>query len=260
MRTRRSASKKAENQGKTRAIAYVRVSTDEQAQHGFSLAAQTQKLAAYAELFDLELTEIRVEDRSAKDLRRPVLQAVLADLRAGRASALVVLKLDRLTRNVRDLGELISGYFSENSGVDLHSVEERVDTRSAAGRLVLNVLVSVAQWEREAIAERVSTVMNYISKSGGYVGGEAPYGKRLADGSTKGAKGQKLVDFEPEMRVIQRACELRAAGRSYADVAATLATEGAVSRSGRPFLEMQVYRMVRSAGQGCADSARAASP
>ncbi len=90
---------------RTRVVGYARVSTEDQAREGVSLAAQRAKLEAYATALDLELVAVR-EDAgvSAKTLDRPGLRAALEDLRAGRADALLVPKLDRLTRSVRDLG------------------------------------------------------------------------------------------------------------------------------------------------------------
>jgi len=104
-------------------------------------------------------------------------------LKAGEAEALLVVKLDRLTRSVVDLGSLVERYFAPGKAA-LLSVGEQIDTRSAAGRLVLNVLASVSQWEREAIGERTATVMQHKARQGEYTGGQAPYGRRVAaDGS-----------------------------------------------------------------------------
>jgi site-specific DNA recombinase len=139
---------------RARAVAYVRVSTEKQADHGVSLAAQRSKVEAYATLYDLELVETVVDAGvSAKDIQRPGLQKALRALEGGLADAVVVVKLDRLTRSVRDLGNLVEQYFATGR-FSLLSVGEQIDTRSAAGRLVLNVLASVAQWEREATGER----------------------------------------------------------------------------------------------------------
>ena len=89
----------------TKAIGYIRVSTDRQADHGVSLEAQKAKLTAYAALYDLELVEVIVDPgASAKTLKRPGLQRALQLLRQGQATALLVAKLDRLTRSVKDLG------------------------------------------------------------------------------------------------------------------------------------------------------------
>ncbi|MBI3722714.1 recombinase family protein [bacterium] len=169
------ATKTAE--GATRVIGYVRVSTDKQADEGVSLAAQRSKLEAYASLYGLELVEVVVDAGvSAKTLDRPGLGRALDRLARGEADGLLVAKLDRLTRSVRDLGTLIAEHFETAA---LLSVAENIDTRSAAGRLVLNVLASVAQWEREAIGERTSAAMAHMAEEGRFTGGEAPYGYAL---------------------------------------------------------------------------------
>ncbi|WP_437786905.1 recombinase family protein [Sorangium sp. So ce1097] len=94
---------------------------------------------------DLDLVDI-IEDPgvSAKTLDRPGLQRALGMLDAGQAYALLVVKLDRLTRSVRDFDTSIARYFADR--FSLLSVADSIDTRSAAGRLVLNVLASVSQW------------------------------------------------------------------------------------------------------------------
>lgn len=220
---------------RTRAIAYVRVSTREQADEGVSLAAQRERITAYAALYGLEIVEVVVDAGvSAATLDRPGLARALAALADGRADALVVAKLDRLTRSVRDLGDLIDGPLARAA---LLSVGEQVDTRTAAGRLVLNVLASVAQWERETIGERTSAAMQHLSATGGYVGGEPPYGYAV------GAEG-RLVPVDAEQAVMREARALADAGLSLRAVAARLADRGLVSRTGRPFAATQVARMV----------------
>src|SRR5579872_5990046 len=97
----------------TKTIAYLRVSTEKQADRGVSLDAQRVKAAAYAELYDLELVETIVDaGESAKSLDRPGLQRALAMLKGGAADALLVVKLDRLTRSVADIGTLVETYFA----------------------------------------------------------------------------------------------------------------------------------------------------
>ena len=220
----------------TRAIAYLRVSTDKQADHGVSLAAQRAKVEAYAGLYDLEIVEV-IEDAggSAKTLARDGLQRALSLLDAGKADALIVAKLDRLTRSTRDLGTLLDGYFSQR--FDLLSVGEQVDTRSAGGRLVLNVLMSVAQWEREAIGERTSTALQH-KKSRGERVGAVPYGSQLA------ADGIQLMPHDGEQLVIAAARELRAAGLSLRAIAAELSKRGFHTRKGRTFAATQINRII----------------
>ena len=222
----------------TRTIAYVRVSTDKQADKGVSLDAQRAKCAAYAELYDLELCEVIVDaGESAKTLDRPGLQRALAMLKRGEAEALLVVKLDRLTRSVRDLGELVARYFAPGKAA-LLSVGEQIDTRSAAGRLVLNVLASVSQWEREAVGERTSAAMQHKASQGEYTGGAAPFGFRLA------ADGEHVEELPAEQAVLAAARELRASKLSLRAVASELARRGHHSRTGRPFGPKQVREMV----------------
>lgn len=184
----------------TRTIAYLRVSTEKQADRGVSLDAQRGKVAAYAQLYDLELVDTTVDaGESAKSLDRPGLKRAVAVLKAAQAEALLVVKLDRLTRSVVDLGTLVEGYFAPGKAA-LLSVGEQIDTRSAAGRLVLNVLASVSQWEREAIGERTATAMQHKASRGEYTGGQAPYGRRVA------VDGERLEEDpqEAEARAVAR--------------------------------------------------------
>ena len=223
---------------RTRTVAYLRVSTDKQADHGVSLDAQRAKVRAYAELFELDLVAVEVDAGfSAKSLDRPGLDRVLGMLRAGTADALLVVKLDRLTRSVRDLCDLVDRYFRDGRYA-LMSVGEQVDTRSAAGRMVLNMLTVIGQWEREAIGERTAVAMQHKAARGEYTGGGAPFGFAL------GADGTTLVPVEAEQAVIASARELRAAGASLRAVAATLAERGVRARSGRPFVASQIARML----------------
>ena len=145
-----------------RVVGYIRVSTEEQADRGLSLAAQRAKVEGYCRLYDLELVAI-IEDagQSAKTLKRDGLQHGLAMLRKGEAQGLVIAKLDRLTRSVGDWQDLIDCYFGERAGRQLFSVADSIDTRTAACRLVLNVLLSVAKWEREAIGERTRDALQH---------------------------------------------------------------------------------------------------
>ncbi len=221
----------------TRTIAYLRVSTDKQADRGVSLEAQRAKVAAYAELYDLELCEVIIDaGESAKSLDRPGLQRALAMLKKGEAEALLVVKLDRLTRSVRDLGDLVERCFSPGKAA-LLSVGEQIDTRSAGGRLVLNVLASVSQWEREAIGERTATAMQHKAACSEYTGGAAPYGYRLAP------DGEHVEEVAEEQAVLAAARELRASGLSLRAVAVELARLGHNGRTGRAFGPKQVRAM-----------------
>ena len=216
----------------TRAIAYIRVSTDKQQDKGHSLLAQQEKIEAYAGLYDLDIIEFVIETGSAKNLEREGLQGALAQIKAGHADALIVVKLDRLTRSVANLGYLVETYFSKSG---LLSVSEQIDTRSASGRLVLNVLASVSQWEREAIGERTSAVMQSMKANGLYCGGSAPYGQSLEDGI--------LVNNAQEQAIITRAKALKAEGHSLRTIATIFSNEGLKTRKDTNFSHTLVARM-----------------
>jgi site-specific DNA recombinase len=216
----------------TRAIGYIRVSTDKQADQGVSLGAQRAKIEAYAMLYDLEMVDYVIETGSAKNTDREGLQDALQALIRGEAEALVVVKLDRLTRSVSDLGRLVEGYFQKHA---LMSVSEQIDTRSAAGRLVLNVLASVSQWEREAIGERTSAAMQHMKSQGQYTGGKPPYGFDLVNG--------ELLENAGEQAVLVLVRKYRARGLSLRKIAQALADKGIRSRVNKVFWSQSILGM-----------------
>jgi DNA invertase Pin-like site-specific DNA recombinase len=222
----------------TRTIAYLRVSTVSQADHGVSLEAQRARLEAYAALYDLDLVAVEVDaGLSACKLDRPGLQRALAALKAGTADAILVVKLDRLTRSVRDLGDLVDRYFASGKWA-LLSVGEQIDTRSAAGRLVLNVLASVAQWEREATGERTSAALQHKAANGEYTGGRVPFGFKL------GPDGVLLAVDPTETQIREIARMSRRGGMSLRQIAVDLFDRGCRSRTGKRFDAKQIARMV----------------
>jgi site-specific DNA recombinase len=221
-RARRPA---AADPARRRVIAYVRVSTDKQAESGLGLEAQRAKVAGYCALYDAELVRV-YEDAgaSASTLDRPALAAALEELAAGRADALLIVKLDRLTRSTRDLGDLLDR--AQREGWALLSVSESLDTGTAAGRLVVGVLGAVAQWEREAIGERTAAALAAKAARGERVGA-APYGQRLA------ADGATLEADPDEARAVALVAQLRADGLSVRAIAEELQARGVPARRGR---------------------------
>src|SRR5689334_13584445 len=143
-----------------KAIGYVRVSIDKQAEKGVSLEAQAEKLRAMAVVHGAELIDVIVDaGESAKSIDRPGMQRLLHLVDTGKVQTVIIAKLDRLTRSVKDLAELLERF--QHKGVSLVSVAESLDTGSAAGRLVLNIMTAVSQWEREAIGERKTAALRY---------------------------------------------------------------------------------------------------
>jgi site-specific DNA recombinase len=211
-------------------IGYVRVSTREQADDGVSLDAQREKLQAYSKAMDLELVAIE-EDAgvSAKTIKdRPGLLAALQALEDGKAEGIWVCKLDRLTRSVRDLGDLVERYFATRWS--LMSVADSIDTRSASGRLILNVLACVSQWEREATAERTRDALSHLQRSGVLIGG-APLGRRYEDATDD--EGRRVVSIvQEEERTVAEIVRLREANLTYRAIAQHLSEHGFRTKRG----------------------------
>ena len=206
------------------ALGYVRVSTDQQADHGVSLAAQTEKIRAMAVVQGVELLDVIVDaGESAKSLNRPGMIRLLAAVEDGTVQTVIIAKLDRITRSVADLAELLKRF--ERRGVSLVSVADSLDTRTAAGRLVLNIMVSVSQWEREAIGERTRDAMSHKRARGERVG-TVPYGYRVA------ADGVRLAADPAEQATADLIRGLRAEGLSTRQIAARLNQRGLVTRRG----------------------------
>src|SRR5438477_9901697 len=118
-----------------------------------------------------------------------------------KVETVIIAKLDRLTRSVKDLAELLERF--QKRAVSLISVAESLDTGSAAGRLVINIMTAVSQWEQEAIGERTRDAMRHKKSSGQRVGNIA-YGYRL------GANGIQLEPDPQEQTVLATIRELRA--------------------------------------------------
>jgi site-specific DNA recombinase len=219
----------------TKVIGYVRVSTAEQAASGLSLAAQRERIELFCRLHELDLVAV-VEDAgaSAKTLSRPGLRSVLELLRSGAADGLVVAKLDRLTRSVRDLGHLVEEHFG-NGGAALLSVGEQVDTRTAAGRLVLNVLGSVSQWEREAISERTREALRQVRARGIRLGSEGLGWSRVEG---------KVQVVKAEAATVGRIHALRAEGATLRRIAEVLTAEGHRTKRGGRWQAQTVARVL----------------
>jgi DNA invertase Pin-like site-specific DNA recombinase len=225
-----------------RVIGYIRVSTEEQATAGVSLSAQAEKVRAYCALYDLTLVEL-VEDAgvSAKTLERPGLQRALCALHRGEAEGVVVAKLDRLTRSVADMAALIDDYFGERAGCSLFSVADSIDTRTAAGRMVLNILVSVSQWERETIAERTRDALRH-KRDRGEVYNHAPLGYD--------AVGDRFVAVEEELNTVGEVRRLAAEGVSLRKICAHMTAQGYKTKRGGKWRPSTLQAILRRGAAG----------
>lgn len=218
-------------------IGYIRVSTQEQDQSGLGLADQESKIKSYCDLYNLELTEIEKDAASGKNLDRPGLRRALAKLKKGEVEGVIVAKLDRLTRSVKDMGILLEKYFQAK--FSLFVVSEQIDTRTAAGRLVLNMLITVAQWERETIGERTKAALNQKRARGEFTGGHVPYGYRQENG--------KLIVDKAEKATLAKMKKWRAQGVRLRAICDRLNEAAIPTRAGGAWKPGTVDKLIKTA-------------
>ena len=154
---------------------------------------------------------------------------------AGRGDAVIVYSLSRLSRSTKDT--LAIAERIEKAGADLVSLSEKIDTTTAAGKMVFRMLAVLAEFERDQLAERTKMAMQH-KKGRDELVGAVPYGKTLA------VDGVTLLDNPAEQAVITEARRLHGAGLSLRKIAATLAQKGFMARNGKAFAATQIQRMV----------------
>ena len=206
-----------------RAVGYIRVSTEEQVKDGVSLDNQRRRIEAFCVAKEWELTHIYVDEgKTGSNLNRDGINELIADCKSGEYDVVVIYKLDRLTRSVKDLGSLIEIF--EKSGVAFSSVSDNFDTTTANGKLVLNILGSVAQWERDIIAERTKDALAH-KKDQREIYSPVPHGFDLSESG-------ELIENEPELTTIKRIKRLRTEGFSYWKIARRLNQAGITTKRG----------------------------
>ena len=231
-----------------RIIAYVRVSTVEQARQGESLTTQRARIQRYLELADAEIVDTIADDGvSGKKLDREGFQEVLRRLRNDEADGLCVSRLDRMTRRVRHLIELVEDVFVRRNK-HLMSVAEQIDTNTPIGRAVLTILSAIAQLEREQIAERVYEVLQEKIRRGERAG-TMPYGFVLDPADPTG----KMLTAHPgEQEIIGVAKGLRDGGWSYHRIAEELTRRGIPTKKGHDkWIHTSVRRILTHLGEPC---------
>lgn len=162
---------------------YARVSTAEQAEHGYSIEEQTDRTKKYCESLGWEVYHVYTDAGfSGAKVDRPALQELILDVEAGRVDKVLVYKLDRLSRSQKDTLMLIEDTFLKN-GVDFVSMSENFDTSTPFGRAMIGILAVFAQLEREQIRERMMMGKDARAKKGLWAGsGYAPTGYTYENG------------------------------------------------------------------------------
>ena len=205
-----------------KAVGYVRVSTQFQAQEGVSLEAQKARIKAWAEANGYELLAIHVDAGISgfRTANRPGLQTALADA-CKYKTALVVYSLSRLARSTKDALSISERL--DRAGADLVSLSEKIDTTSAAGKMVFRMLAVLAEFERDLISERTATAMAHKKANHERVGA-IPFGFDAVDG--------RLTPNAQEQAYLVRLRALRGRGLSYQAMANALNTAKIPTKEG----------------------------
>lgn len=153
---------------------YIRVSTEEQANEGYSISAQRERLKAFCTAQNWNEHKFYVDEGiSGRDTKRPQLIKLMNDIKAGHVNVLLVYRLDRLTRSVRDLHRILDEL--EKSNCTFRSATEFYDTSTAMGKMFITIIAAIAEWESANLGERVT--MGQVEKARqGEWAAQPPYG------------------------------------------------------------------------------------
>jgi site-specific DNA recombinase len=224
-------------------IGYSRVSTNEQAENGVSLKAQEQRVREYCRAQGWQLVEVvRDDGYSAKDLKRPELSRLLEEFpeKHCRFQGIVVEKLDRLTRSVRDLIRLTELLLKH--GIALGSIQEAVDTTTATGKMFYSLVTVISEWERGVIGERTREALAYKRRNGERIG-PVPYGY------IPGRDGKHLTLDPIEGPVVARMMRERKRGVSLGRIADGLNADRITTKGGKTWYPATVKSVLETAGK-----------
>lgn len=200
---------------------YPRVSTEDQSKHGHSLDEQKDRMYKLCEYKDYQIYKV-YEDAgiSAKDMNRPAFQEMLNDIGNGKISKIIVYKLDRLTRSIKDLEEIC--VFLEQNDCTLESICEDINTATANGKFFIRMLTILAQLEIERTSERTKFGLRGAVKKGHFSGRE-PFGYKR--------EKKKIVIDDFESEVVKKIFDLYVKGRSANSITKLLNDEKLLNRN-----------------------------
>lgn len=218
-------------------VGYVRVSTKGQVEDGISLALQVEKIKAYAFLNDIDLVGIYgdpgISGRTA--VKRPGLQAVLSLARRKKISNMIVYKLDRFSRSTIDA--LTMAAELDRNNVAIHSITEKLDTKSAIGRFFFTILGALAEMERALISERTRDALQKKKRDGLKVSSRAPFGYAYEDGiAVPDEKEQSAIELIRQLKRGSEKISLRKA-------ASILAQSGFRDRKGQTIGASTMFKL-----------------
>lgn len=177
---------------------YIRVSTTEQAEEGYSVGEQEKRLRSYCEAYGFIINAVHIDPGySGATLDRPGIKQIIKDVRAGACKKVIVWKLDRLSRSQKDTLILLEDVFLAN-GCNFVSIMESFDTSTPFGRCIVGILAAFAQMERENIKARTMMGKQAGLKAGNFYAPKAPCGYVFGRDSS-GAKVLKVDPFWSQM-------------------------------------------------------------
>ena len=216
-----------------KAIGYLRVSTERQANEGVSLDVQRHRIAAYCETHGLQLARC-YEDAGISGRRtdnRPALEKAINHV-CLESGVLIVYSLSRLARSTRDairISERLA-----KSDAQLVSLSEQIDTTSAAGKMFFRIMSVLSEFESDLIGERTRTALAHKRQNGLRYSHHAPYGYRH--------EGDSLVKCDEEQQVLRLMRRWRVKGKSFADIARRLNERGVRTRRTAAFTRQRVRK------------------
>ncbi len=215
---------------------YIRVSTDRQAKEGDSLEEQESELKKFCDYRNFQIRKIFIErGKSGGNTNRPEYQKLVKDIESGKIKAVVVKKLDRLSRSLLDF-EALMLKMQEND-VEFMSLRENFDTTTAMGKAMLRVALVFAQLEREQTAERIKDVIAYRASQGLYNGGIPAYGYDNVE--------KQLVPHKQEKKIIEFIFDTFLHSKSTTVVAKELNAMGSRNRTGSLWDKRQIQKILK---------------
>ena len=216
-----------------KAAIYIRVSTDAQAEEGYSIDAQKEQLTAYCIAKGMKDYEYYIDGGySGSTINRPEIQRLISDCSNNKISCVVVFKLDRLSRSQKDTLYLIEDVFNKNN-VDFVSLNESIDTTSPTGKLMIGILSAFAQLERENIKLRTRIGMKERVKSGLWRGGgKIPFGYNYDP-------VQGILVQNEDAEKVKQMYNLILSGESYLSISKTLGIKHSITV--RKVLQNKIY-------------------
>ncbi|UCH72049.1 MAG: recombinase family protein [Thermoplasmatales archaeon] len=219
-----------------KAAIYTRVSTEDQAKEGFSLDAQLDKLRSYCKARDWEIGGEYVDDGySGRNVKRPAYSRMMAEM--SEWDMLLVIKMDRIHRNSKNFMLMMEHLKKE--GKEFVSMTESLDTSTAMGRFVMDIIQRIAQLESEQIGERVYVGMEQKARTaGGVLGFNIPYGYDYSNG--------KLVVIENEARIIKNIYSWYKDGKSMGKIANMLNNTKTPTKKGGFWAKKTISKILKN--------------